>query len=162
MADLLFLTQRIPYPPDKGEKIRPLWILRYLAERYRVHLGCFVDDSRDRQHIPIVRDMCASSHFANLDRTWAKVACLRGLITGRPLSCTFFWDRALAQWVKRILDHVQPEAVFICSSAMGQFVLGNPNLPKCSIMDFADVDSDKWRQYAQTSNIPMRWIFARE
>jgi len=47
MAKLLFLTQRIPYPPIKGEKIRPLQILRYLRQFHDIHLGCLVDDPRD-------------------------------------------------------------------------------------------------------------------
>ena len=41
---LLFLCHRIPYPPNKGDKIRSFHLLRALAGRYQVHLGCFVDE----------------------------------------------------------------------------------------------------------------------
>ena len=47
MPHLLFLTQRLPYPPIKGEKIRPLQILKYLTQWYDVHLGCLIDDPAD-------------------------------------------------------------------------------------------------------------------
>ena len=63
-----------------------------------------MDDPADVQHIPAVQAMCASSHFAMLDRRKAKVACLRGLLTGEALSVTFFRDRGLRRWVRGVLD----------------------------------------------------------
>ncbi len=64
MKDVLFLCHRLPYPPDKGEKIRSYNILRGLSERYRVHLGCFVDSSDDLQHEEVLRDLCGETYFA--------------------------------------------------------------------------------------------------
>ncbi len=55
MKDLLFLAHRIPYPPDKGEKIRAWHMLRHLARTHRVHLGCFIDDPADWAHLPVLR-----------------------------------------------------------------------------------------------------------
>jgi len=121
--DLLFLTPRIPYPPIKGEKIRPLQILRHLAKRYRVHLGCLVDDPADMAHVETVRALCASAHFAPLDRKLAKILCLRGLLTGEPLSVTFFQDRGLDAWVGEVLRTIRPQVIFVCSSNMASYVL---------------------------------------
>lgn len=164
--DLLFLTQRIPYPPIKGEKIRPLRILRHLAERYRVHLGCLVDDPRDQEHIPTVQALCADSHFALLNRKIARLTCLRGLLTGEALSVTFFHDRALARWISTVLREVKPEAIFICSSNMAPYVLDsadwNPATSGVALCDLADVDSEKWRAYAEIGRFPMRQVHHRE
>ncbi len=125
MPNLLFLTQRIPYPPIKGEKIRPLQILRHLCKSYDVHLGCLVDDPADEEHVPTVAALCATSHFARLDRSRAKLLCLTGLLTGEALSVTFYRDRGLAAWVTPdALRDVRPEAIFICSSNMAPYVLG--------------------------------------
>ena len=60
MNDLLFLSHRIPYPPDKGDKIRAWHFLRHLATRYRVHLACFVDDPEDAKFVPKLEEICAS------------------------------------------------------------------------------------------------------
>ena len=60
MDDLLFLSHRIPYPPDKGDKIRAWHFLSHLAKRYRVHLACFVDDPLDAQFVPKLEEICAS------------------------------------------------------------------------------------------------------
>src|SRR5947209_14850594 len=160
--ELLFLTQRIPYPPIKGEKIRPLQILRHLAKRYTVHLGCLIDDPDDWQHVKVMQALCGETYFARLDPRLAKLTCLRGLLTGEPLSKVYFYDRGLAAWVAKLLAERRPERAFICSSAMAQYLLGKPHFPARTVMDFADVDADKWRQYAETQSGPMRWVYARE
>jgi len=55
MRDLLFLAHRMPYPPDKGDKIRAFHVLRHLARSFRVHLGCFSDDPNDAQYVERLR-----------------------------------------------------------------------------------------------------------
>ena len=162
MPDLLFLTQRIPYPPIKGEKIRPLQILKHLRQSYDVHLGCLVDDPRDMEHVPTVQALCTDSFFAPLDRRRAKLTCLRGLLTGAPLSVTFYHDRGLAQWVRRVLRDVRPAAIFVCSSNMAPYVLDLRGAERVCLVDLADVDSEKWHAYARTGSGPMRWVHARE
>lgn len=162
MQDLLFLTQRIPYPPIKGEKIRPLQILRYLRQFYNIHLGCLVDDPRDIEHVDTVRALCTTSHFATLDRSRAKITCLRGLLTGEPLSVTFYQDKALASWTRRVLTDIKPQVVFICSSNMAPYVLNTGLRAPVCLVDLADVDSEKWRAYAETGSFPMSWVHRRE
>jgi sugar transferase (PEP-CTERM/EpsH1 system associated) len=162
MTDLLFLTQRIPYPPIKGEKIRPLQILRHLRQSYDVHLGCLVDDPRDLEHIPTVRDLCASAHFATLNRRMANLTCLTGLITGEPLSVTFYRDHGLANWVRQTLGRVKPKLLFVCSSNMAPYILDLRTDDMLCLVDLADVDSEKWRAYAAKASFPMSWVYNRE
>lgn len=162
MPDLLYLSHRIPYPPFKGEKIRPLHIIRHLRDRYRIHLGCLIDDRADWAHVPVVRELCADAYFAPLNPRVAKIACLRGLATGAPLTLPYFWNHGLARWVETVLTEVKPEVVLIFSSAMAQYVLPHLRQVPLSIMDFADVDSDKWLKYAETTRWPMSWIYGRE
>ncbi len=160
--NLLFLTQRIPYPPMKGEKIRPLQILRYLRQSFDVHLGCLVDDPADQEHVPTVRALCASSYFATLDRARARVTCLRGLLTGAPLSVTFYHDSGLADWVRQVMRDIRPELIFVCSSNMAPYVLDLRRPEQICLVDLADVDSEKWRAYARSGSRAMRWVHARE
>ena len=161
MADLLFLTQRLPYPPIKGEKIRPLQILKYLTQCYDVHLGCLIDDPADVQHIDTMGAMCRDIHVATLDRKLARLMCLRGFLTGESLSVTFFRDRGLTRWVRHVVEEVCPAVIFVNSSNMAPYVL---DLPKgeTRIVDLADVDSEKWRAYAETTAGPMRYVYRRE
>lgn len=166
MRDLLFLCQRIPYPPNKGEKIRAFRILDHLARDYRIHLGCFIDDPADWAHRESLAPFCATAHFARLDPTFAKLRCLTGLVDGRPLSLPYFHDAGLAAWTRDVLDKVGPDVAFVYSSAMAQYLLAGdavrPPRPRRVVMDFVDVDSDKWRQYAPTQKWPFSAIYGRE
>ena len=161
MPDFLFLAQRLPYPPDKGDKIRSYRLLRRLAERGRVRLGTFIDDEADLVHLPAVREFCVEAHVARLDPRLARLRCLAGFATGAPLSLGYYGDRGLAGWVGRVLRENPPDAILVFSSAMAQFVVDRPQAPPF-VMDFVDVDSDKWRQYADTVAPPRRWIYRRE
>ncbi len=161
-SSLLFLCQRIPYPPDKGEKIRAWRILDHLSRRFSVYLGCFVDDERDWAHTDIVAGRCAGTHFARLDPRRARLRCLGGLVSGKALSLPYFYDRTLAAWTEAVLQTHRPDAVFVYSSAMAQYVLNAPERPGRFVMDFVDVDSDKWGQYAASCSFPMSWIYRRE
>ena len=162
MPNLLFLTQRIPYPPNKGEKIRAFQVLQHLRRSYDVHLGCLIDDPADAEHAETVRAMCKDAYFATLDRRWAKLLCLRGLLTGEALSVTFFADRGLAQWTNRVLDGIKPEAIVISSSNMAPYVLDHRHRGEVRVADLVDVDSEKWRAYAGKGGLAMRWVNRRE
>jgi sugar transferase (PEP-CTERM/EpsH1 system associated) len=159
---LLFLTQRIPYPPDKGEKIRYWPLLNHLHDHYDIHLGCLIDDPRDVGHIDTVRALCADAYFAKIDPKRAKIACMRGLLTGDPLSVSYFRNRGLAAWVARVVREVKPSAILVCSSNMAPYVLDLDAGDAVRLVDLVDVDSEKWRSYAATAGWPMRWVYRRE
>lgn len=161
MPDLLFLAHRIPYPPNKGDKIRSWHMLRHLAQRYRVHLGCFVDDPADRQHEQVLRDICASCCFVEIAPPAAKLRSLRGLLTGEPLTLPYYRSPALAAWVGQTVGQHRPERLFFYSSAMAQFDVPTP-YPARRIIDLVDVDSQKWTEYAARQRWPLSWIYARE
>lgn len=162
MRSLLFLCHRIPYPPDKGEKIRAFRILEHLKARFRIHLGCFVDDPADWVHTEELRGRYAELKCIGMGRTASKFKALRGLLTGEPLTVASFANAAMAAWVTELLAREKPDAIFLYSSAMAQFVMGRDLGKTRVVMDFVDVDSDKWRQYAKTARPPMNWIYARE
>lgn len=161
MPDLLFLSQRLPYPPTKGEKIRAFHDLKYLARHYDIHLGCLADDPADLQYIDTIRAMCRDIHVAPIDPRVARLTCLRGLLTNEALSVTFFRDRGLTKWVRNVVRTVQPAVTFVYSSNMAPYIL---DLPRTGtrIVDLVDVDSEKWRALAETRRGPMRFVYRRE
>ena len=163
MTDVLFLSHRIPYPPDKGDKIRSYNLLKGLSERYRVHLGTFVDDPADWQHVPELRKICAETCILPLDPRWARVRSLLGLVTGRALTMSYFENPQLRGWLKALVRDRKLAGAYVYSSSMGPYVADLDLGPGAArIMDFCDADSDKWRQYATSHGYPAKWVFARE
>ncbi|MDQ1814996.1 TIGR03087 family PEP-CTERM/XrtA system glycosyltransferase [Massilia sp. CCM 9210] len=160
MDDLLLLIHRIPYPPNKGDKIRSYHLLKHLARHYRVHLATFVDDADDWQHLPRVQALCASSHFARLDPTMARVRSLGALLANRSLSLDYYRDKGLRGWVAGTMAANRIDRILVFSSPMAQYA--EPYKKARRVVDFCDVDSDKWRQYAAQKSWPMSMLYAHE
>ena len=160
MEDLLLLIHRIPFPPNKGDKIRSYHLLKHLARDYRVHLATFVDDADDWQYVPKVEALCASSHFASLNPTLARVRSLGALVKNRSLSLDYYQDAGLARWVDQTVAAHNIKRVLVFSSAMAQYADKYPQARR--VVDFCDVDSDKWRQYADKKPWPMSWLYRHE
>lgn len=160
MANLLYLVHRLPYPPNKGDKVRSFHLLQHLLQRHRVHLGTFIDDPDDEPHVATLRGMCASLHVARLQPRRARVASLQGLLTGESLTAVYYRDQGLRQWVAQTLATERIDAAVVFSSSMAQYAQGQPGLPM--LVDFVDVDSAKWAEYGARHRWPLSWIYKRE
>lgn len=161
MEPLLFLTHRIPYPPNKGDKITNFEMLRYFARHYEVHLGTFVDDPQDLQHTTKVREYCASAHFEPLRPVVSKLLSARALFGSGPLTLAYYPRKNLQEWCARVVAERNVRLAFISSTPMFQFVRGLSALAR-RVIHFHDLDSDKWRQYAESRSWPLSAVFRRE
>ena len=163
MKDILFLAHRIPYPPDRGDKIRSWHLIRHLARLARVHLACFADDEADAAHLPALREALGGrlgEAHVEIRRAGKAVAGARALLAEKPVSLTLFDSDKLHGLVARLLARGEVGTVFAYSGQMAQFV--PEGCAQRFIMDFGDVDSAKFAQYAQDGSGPMRWIWRRE
>ncbi|MDB5692888.1 MAG: family PEP-CTERM/XrtA system glycosyltransferase [Alphaproteobacteria bacterium] len=162
MADILFLAHRIPYPPDRGDKIRSWHELKHLSRLARVHLACFADDPADAAHLPALRKALngrLGEAKVEVRRTGKAVAGARALIEGRPVSLTMFDSHGLRAFVRRLLATRDIGTIFAFSGQMAQFV--PPRAPQRFVMDFGDMDSEKFASYAEEGGL-MAPIHRRE
>jgi len=164
---LLFLCHRIPFPPNKGDKIRSFNILKKLSEQYDIHLGCFIDDPFDKQYVVGLDKYCASVFHLDQHKALAKLKGLTGFITNKPITLPYYFDNKMQQWTDSTIAQHNIAKAFIYSSSMAQYLQGkNAQDEKYQslerIIDFVDVDSDKWRQYAEKKSGVAKWFFNRE
>lgn len=160
VENLLMLVHRIPFPPNKGDKVRSFHILQHLTQKYRVSMGAFVDDPADWQYQTKLQALCADMHLESLSPKWGKLRSLSGLLSGEALSLPYYRSASMQQWVDQIIARQGISKVLIYSSQMAQYVLGKPQMTR--IADFVDIDSDKWLQYGQSKPWPLSWVYARE
>ena len=160
MADILYLVHRLPYPPNKGDKVRSYHLLKHLAARHRVFLGTFIDDPEDEAYIEQVTAFCADLHIARLSPRLAKLRSLSGLLDNKALTLPYYRDAGLQAWVDKTLREQKIDAAIIFSSAMAQYI-SDPAQVR-TIVDFVDVDSAKWTQYAPNHPWPLSWLYRRE
>jgi sugar transferase (PEP-CTERM/EpsH1 system associated) len=106
--------------------------------------------------------MCCETCFVPLHATRARLYSLAALATGEPLTLRYFRSTRLAHWVDEVLRLRRVERVLVFSSAMAQYVEGSSSRGARRVLDFVDLDSDKWRQYGERSRGPLRWLYRRE
>jgi len=165
MQSLLFISHRIPYPPDRGEKIRGWNLIQHMAARYRLFLACLIDDPADWQHTPRLQALCTGFAAFGIDKRRQKLRALTRLRPGRPLMLDYYGHAGMHRWTREIFTREPIDIAYIYSTAMAPYALhtvaaaqGGPR----RILDMQDIDSEKWTQYAAAASWPMRLVWARE
>jgi len=217
---LLYLSHRIPYPPNKGDKIRSFNEIKYLSQRHEIHLTCLADDPKDLKYKDDLKDYCKSTNVGLVNPKIVKLKSSFYLFSKKPLSIPYFYSKKLQQTIDHLLSTIDFDIIFCFSSPMAEYVFrskvlspqslvhsqktrdrqpstkdhrlstidhrpstvndalssmdhrpstmnfslstNNHRLSTKLIMDFVDVDSDKWTQYSKYARFPMSWIYGLE
>ena len=157
---ILFLCHRVPYPPDKGDKIRAFHQLRAMAAHHEIDLFTLADDPRDLQHGKALLPYCRTVTVAGLNARWAKLRSLPYLLTSTALTIPYFGSAELRRKVRAALAERSYDRIFVYCSAMAQYVESVDRIP--IVTDLVDVDSDKWKQYATFTKFPLSAVYRRE
>lgn len=158
---ILFLAHRTPYPPNKGDKIRAFHFLSHLAKSHEITLVYWVDDRRDLSHASFLKSICRGVVLpVRLNRLRAMWRALVSLVGGRSFTEGFYGGRLFQRAIDTALRSGPFDAVFVFSSAVAAYAENIPSRRK--IVDFVDVDSDKWGQLAEASRFPLSWLYRHE
>ncbi|MBO9490477.1 TIGR03087 family PEP-CTERM/XrtA system glycosyltransferase [Endozoicomonas sp. G2_1] len=166
--NILVIAQRIPYPANKGEKIRTYNQIKYLSERSNeIIVMSPAESSNDKNNATELSKQFSNVDTKLFDGASKKIKLMKGFIIGSALSVENFYCKQLQQQFDSILHTKHIDAIICTSSAMAKYIFNSRRLAELThkpklIMDFMDLDSDKWRQYADTSSLLMRYIYQRE
>lgn len=157
---VVYLTHRVPYPPDKGDRIRNYHVLREMSQHARVWLAALADEPVTAEQQARLGELCERVELVPHGRPWAKAGL--SLLAGRSLSEGLFrspqLDAVLAGWRAEADFH----AVLVSASSMAPYQRRNGWADVPSFVDLVDVDSQKFFDYASTAGIPKRWLFTLE
>lgn len=159
MGDILFLAHRVPFPPDRGDKIRAFNVIRHLSERKPVHLVAFADDPADLKRKPGLPVLTGSREIVWRSKPQA-LAGVQSLLSHRPVSLTAFDNARAHRAVERMLTQHPIDTIYVFSSQMAQYV--PPRASQRVVMDFVDMDSAKFASYGETSRGFTGWMMRRE
>lgn len=158
---ILFLAHRTPYPPDKGDKIRSFHLLAHLAKIHELTVVYWVDDPRDLAHTKFLQSLCRGKVFpVQLNRGTAMWRAVLSLLRGQSFTEGYYVANAFQHVVDDALRGGPFDAVFMFSSAMASY--GKTLDAAIKIVDFVDVDSDKWGQLAAASFFPLSLLYGTE
>ncbi len=155
---ILFLSQRVPFPPNRGDKITTWRLIERLRRKHEVRVVAFAHDAGDLEAAgELARRGIPTVAVPHRDR-FKRLTSLPLLAGGQPLTLGVYGSRRLQREVDALVP--QCDLAYAYSSSMGAFLERHAALPR--VMHFAELDSDKWRQYAERSRGPLRWVYARE
>lgn len=157
---ILYLAHRLPYPPNKGDKIRSFWQVKALAREHEVDLFSFYDYPEDRKYVDALRPYVRECYAEQLSPWMSRLRAGAALLRGRPFSLGYFSSATMRAAVERALRERHYDAVFVFSSSMAQYAEQAAGCRR--VMDFIDVDSDKWVQYAGSSRFPTSLVWGAE
>ncbi len=162
--DVLFLSHRIPFPPNKGEKIRAHAVIAHLARHHTVHVGAFVDDPADLAYTDALQSLAGGEcYLPRLNPNLVYPMGLAALFRGDPITTSYFGSRAMKAWISQLFAKRRIDCAYVFSSAMAPYLMHRRDFDAAKVvLDLVDVDSDKWQQYAQASQGPKRWLYNRE
>ncbi|WP_374406621.1 TIGR03087 family PEP-CTERM/XrtA system glycosyltransferase [Pelagerythrobacter sp.] len=158
-GEILFLAHRVPFPPDRGDKIRSHHLLRALARIAPVHVGCLGETDGDMAQEHELAALAASHCLVRREKPLA-LAGIEALAKGLPVSLTAFDHTGLRRWVATTLDKRPVGAIFVFSGQMGQYV--PTDFAGRVVIDLCDVDSAKFEAYSVARSGPRAWIDRRE
>lgn len=160
MPNILYLVHRAPFPPDKGDRIRSFHLLQFLAQQGDVWLGCLSDGAPEPQVVERLQSLTRRLEIVPMDkRRWLTAS--RSLLCGKTATEGLFESRRLKNKVRQWTKEVRFDAVVLFCSSMAQYLI--PELDGIPVLlDFVDVDSEKWLQYADIAPLPKRWLFQTE
>lgn len=159
MSEILFIAHRIPFPPDRGDKIRSHHILKHLAKLAPVHVATFADDALDYAAEPDLAQVAATHCLVHRSKPLA-LAAAEAMVSGKPISLTAFRSGKLLGYVRKVLQTRPISTIYVFSGQMGQYVPAD--FAGKVIADFVDVDSAKFEAYALRDGGLKGWAETRE
>lgn len=159
---VLVLTHRLPFAPNRGDRVRAYHIVKQLAERHDVHVVSLAHDREECAQAGTLRALGVGVSVAPVPRFRNLVGALSALPTDTPLTHVLLDSAAMVPALERLLAGWSPDVVLAYCSGMARFSMAAPlaNIP--CVLDLVDVDSAKWGAFARTAAAPRRWLFRRE
>jgi len=159
---VLVLTHRLPYAPNRGDRLRAYHMLRKLQQHGDVDLVSLVHDDEEASHAAAMRSWVSSVTALPVSHMRSYVNAALALPTRIPLTHAMLDAPGIRSALRAICDRRPPDVVFAYCSSMARFAMDPPLDRIPLVLDFVDVDSAKWRAMADTGSWPQSWIYRRE
>jgi polysaccharide biosynthesis protein PslH len=159
---ILALTHRLPWAPNRGDRIRAYHVLHALAERHHVHLLSLVHDDEEERRLADVRAWLPTVRSVRVPRRANLLKAGLTLPTAIPLTFSLLDAPGLGDVLSAMASDLQPDVVFAYCSGMARLLALPAVSSRPSIIDMVDMDSAKWQALGSTTAPPMAWIYRRE
>ena len=152
--NILYLCHRFPFPPKRGGKIRPFNMIRHLhAAGHRVTVCSLSRSDDEAAQGRGIAEHCTAFEMGHVSEPVQFARMIVRLPLTTPSSMGYFYSPELARKVNGLLDAQTWDLIFVHCSSVAQYVEHVTGVPK--ILDFGDMDSQKWLEYARFKPFPL-------
>lgn len=159
---VLVLTHRLPYAPNRGDRLRAYHMLQGLKDRAQVELVSLVHDDEEASHVKEVKQFVERVHTVRVPKLMNYARSAMSLLGDTPLTHGLLDAPEMTGVLAEVCRRQRPDVVFAYCSGMARFALQAPLSDIPLVLDFVDVDSQKWRELAAASQPPLSWLYRRE
>jgi sugar transferase (PEP-CTERM/EpsH1 system associated) len=161
MDPILYLVHRVPYPPDKGDRIRAFHVLKFLAKQGPVHLATLADEPISAEAQAGLTKYCKKLEIVRLPST-RSLRMLWSLAIGRTASEGAFDSPALRTVLRSWIRESHYRVCLVSASSMVPYLLMPELKGLPAVVDLVDVDSQKWLDYVAAGWPPRSWLYSLE
>ncbi len=147
---LLFLANRIPYPPYRGDKLKIYNLAKRLAKQHELHLVTFTEIVADKTYIPELKKIFTEVHTVHLPKWKGALNCALEFTSGLPLQVLYFKSQEMQELVNKIVDNTNYDAIHVQHLRMAPYLKDRKDLP--AILDLPDAFSLYWKRRQKTEN----------
>jgi len=157
---ILVVCHRLPFPPTRGGKIRPFNIIRHLSQRHRVTVASLARSDEEARAGEGLAEHCARVLVETVSFPAAVARMVGRLPTASPSSVGYFHSPALERRIRNEVSAAGFDLILVHCAFVAHYVARVTSAPK--ILDFGDVDSQKWLAYAKARRFPLSLGYALE
>jgi sugar transferase (PEP-CTERM/EpsH1 system associated) len=151
---ILYICHRFPFPPKRGGKIRPFNMIRHFSgQGHKVTVCSLSRTPAEAKEGEGIRNHCEHFEMASVSNSIQVIRMVARLPLVTPSSMGFFYSPDLQRRIDNLLSTEQFDLIFVHCSSVAQYVENVQGIPK--ILDFGDMDSQKWLEYANYKPFPL-------
>jgi sugar transferase (PEP-CTERM/EpsH1 system associated) len=159
---VLVLSQRLPYAPNRGDRLRVYHMIQEIASHAQVDVASLVHDREEASHANDLRGIADEVITTRVPRIRNLMRGAASLIGSTPLTHVLLDSSRMLPALSQLVQHRRPDVVLAFCSSMAKFAFLPPLAGIPCVLDMIDADSAKWSALGQTSRLPLRWIYQRE
>lgn len=157
---ILFLTPRVPYPIDKGDKLRAFYQLKYLSKSHDIHLFAIDENCSSPESYSFLNRYCKSVNVVNLNRWRIFLNLFFGLFRKIPFQTSYYYSKSIKSKIESIISEIQPDLIFCQLIRSAEFLKDVKQIPQ--VIDYVDVISKGLERRISASNLFWKTILKQE
>ena len=157
---ILVVCHRIPFPPNRGGKIRPFHMISHLAERHSVTVASLAHTEEEFRQANGLTNYCEEviGEVVPARMRWAHAVA--ALPSRRPSSAHYFWSEQLKQRIDAAAAQKRFDRILVHCAFVARYVVDLE--ADFKVLDFGDIDSCKWADYSRERRKPLAYGYALE